>query len=183
MLIFSKVQPIFKDYTKVQSYIFSFVFSFLQQCMRAGAVIQQYYPYFCPFQHPFCCKTKLGGHSKGGVIPFSFFKINVTGNIYKPERLVWQVNCSQNIVWKVQYALFQLGSWTSWCFTSYYWKRYLVDVRSPTPIMAHLQSGTKVVDMHTCLKRVLLTNIQFIYYFIPFKRRKSPDPPNQCCLK
>ena len=43
------------------------------------------------FQHPFCCKTKLGGRFKGGLIPFSFFKINVTGNIYKPERLVWPV--------------------------------------------------------------------------------------------
>ena len=92
------------------------------------------------FQHPFCCKTKLGGHFKGGVVPLSFFKINVTGNIYKPERLVWPVNCSQNIVWNVQYALFQLGSWTSWCFISYYWRRYLVDVRSRTPIMAHLHS-------------------------------------------
>ena len=43
------------------------------------------------FQHPFCCKTKLGGHFKGGVIPLSFFKVNVTGNIYKPERQVWPV--------------------------------------------------------------------------------------------
>ena len=43
------------------------------------------------FQHPFCCKTKLGGHFKGGVVPLSFFKVNVTGNIYKPERLVWPV--------------------------------------------------------------------------------------------
>ena len=59
--------------------------------MRAGAVIQQHYPYFCRFQRPFCCKTRLGGHFKGGVIPFSFFKINVTGNIYKPERQVWPV--------------------------------------------------------------------------------------------
>ena len=32
---------------------------------------------------------------------------------------------------------------------------------------------------HTCLKRVLLTNISFIYYFILFKRCKSPHPPNQ----
>ena len=36
---------------------------------------------------------------------------------------------------------------------------------------------------HTCLKRVLLTNIKFIYYIILSKRRKSPHPPNQCCLK
>ena len=42
--------------------------------MRAGAVIQQHYPYFCRFQRPFCCKTRLGGHFKGGVIPFSFFQ-------------------------------------------------------------------------------------------------------------
>ena len=137
MLIFSKVQPIFKDYTKVQSYIFSFVFSFLQQCMRAGAVMQQHYPYFCRFQRPFCCKTRLGGHFKGGVIPFSFFKINVTGNIYKPERQVWPVKI---LFEKFNTRLFQLGSWTSWCFISYYWRRYLVDVRSRTPSMAHLHS-------------------------------------------
>ena len=78
ILIFSKIHPVFKDYRKVQSYIFSFSFSFLQQCMRPGAVIQQHYPYFCCFKHLFCCKTKLGGHFKGGVIPFSFFKINFT---------------------------------------------------------------------------------------------------------
>ena len=36
---------------------------------------------------------------------------------------------------------------------------------------------------HTCLKRLLLTKISFIYYFIPFKCPKSPHPPNQCCLK
>ena len=36
---------------------------------------------------------------------------------------------------------------------------------------------------HTCLKQVLLTNISFIYYFFLFKHRKSPHPPNQCCLK
>ena len=105
--------------------------------MRAGAVIQQHYPYFCRFQRPFCCKTRLGGHFKGGVIPFSFFKINVTGNIYKPERQVWPVKI---LFEKFNTRLFQLGSWTSWCFISYYWRRYLVDVRSPTPIMAHLHS-------------------------------------------
>ena len=35
----------------------------------------------------------------------------------------------------------------------------------------------------TCLKRVLLSTISYIYYFILFKRRKFPPlPPNQCCL-
>ena len=95
MLIFSKVQPIFKAHRKVKSYNFSLVlFSFLQQRMRAcrhtrNTSTSSLFRY--RFQHPFCCKTRLGGHFKGGVIPFSFFKINVTGNIYKPERQVWPV--------------------------------------------------------------------------------------------
>ena len=141
MLIFSKVQPIFKAHRKVKSYIFSLVlFSFLQQCMRAcrhtrNTSTSSLFRY--RFQHPFCCKTKLGGHFKGGVIPLSFFKVNVTGNIYKPERQVWPVKI---LFEKFNTRLFQLGSWTSWCFISYYWRRYLVDVRSPTPIMAHLHS-------------------------------------------
>ena len=54
--------------------------------------IHQHHPYFyIVFNIPFAVKTKLGGHFKGGVIPLSFFKVNVTGNIYKPERLVWPV--------------------------------------------------------------------------------------------
>ena len=44
------------------------------------------------------------------VIPFSFFKINVTGNIYKPERQVWPVKI---LFEKFNTRLFQLGSWTS----------------------------------------------------------------------
>ena len=95
MLIFSKVQPIFKAHRKVKSYIFSLVlFSFLQQCMRACRHTRNTSTsslFLYRFKHPFCCKTKLGGHFKGGVIPLSFFKVNVSGNIYKPERLVWPV--------------------------------------------------------------------------------------------
>ena len=59
------------------------------------------------------------------VIAFLFFEINVTGSIYKPEE-GWS-DQSRDIVWKVEYALFQPGSWNSCCFISYYWKRFPVD--------------------------------------------------------
>ena len=38
--------------------------------------------------------------------------------------MVWPV---KKYVWKLEYALFQPGSWNSWCFISYYWKRFPVD--------------------------------------------------------
>ena len=60
------------------------------------------------FQHPFCCKTKLGGHFKGGVIPLSFFKVNVTSNIYKSERLVWPVKI---LIFNFSPALYYLNAW------------------------------------------------------------------------
>ena len=58
--------------------------------------------------------------------------------------------------------------------------------RSAVARLQHDTSTTSIRDKsswHTCLERLLLSNIYFIYYFIPFKRHKSPHPLNQCCLK
>ena len=67
----------------------------------------------------------------------SFLKINFTGNVYKPEEgLVWPV---KKLFEKLNTPCFSWEvNWTSWCFISYFWKIYLADVRSPTPIIAHL---------------------------------------------
>ena len=54
----------------------------------------------------------------------------------------------------------------------------------PTGLLALLPTIRNKSSWHTCLKRVLSSTISFIYFFVLFKRRKSPQPRiNVVCSK
>ena len=54
----------------------------------------------------------------------------------------------------------------------------------PTGFLALLPTIRNESSWHTCLKRVLSSTIAFIYFFVLFKRRKSPQPRiNVVCSK